>query len=250
MTAAEDPGAHSDRPVEPAKTIADRHGPLPSLLFVLTAVTGLVDAVSYLQLGHVFVANMTGNVVFVGFAAAGAAGFSVAASLLATVAFLAGAVVGGRLGTLLGRHRGRFIAFATYVQLAFVGAALIVAIAARESITNTVPSFALIVLLGLAMGLQNAVARRLGVPDLTTTVLTLTLTGIAADSLLAGGSGPSPKRRLAATATMCVGAATGAFLTLRFGTAAVLALMTVLLAWNALRAYRLSSSSEPWTQGT
>jgi len=53
----------------------DRHGPLPALLLVLTAVTGLVDAISYLQLGHVFVANMTGNVIFLGFAAAGAAGF-------------------------------------------------------------------------------------------------------------------------------------------------------------------------------
>jgi hypothetical protein len=45
-----------------------RHGPLPPLLLALTAVTGLVDAVSILRLGRVFVANMTGNVVFTGFA--------------------------------------------------------------------------------------------------------------------------------------------------------------------------------------
>ena len=45
-----------------------RHGPLPLLLMLLTTVTGLVDAVSYLALNHVFVANMTGNVVFLGFA--------------------------------------------------------------------------------------------------------------------------------------------------------------------------------------
>src|ERR1700752_2585330 len=102
MTPAEDPRARSDRPAQPA--IEDRHGPLPSLLFVLTAVTGLVDAVSYLQLGHVFVANVTGNVVFGGVAAAGAAGFSALASLLATGAFLAGAVMGGRLGARLGHH--------------------------------------------------------------------------------------------------------------------------------------------------
>ena len=49
-----------------------RHGPLPPLLLGLTVVTGLVDAFSYLLLGHVFVANMTGNVVFLGFAIAGA----------------------------------------------------------------------------------------------------------------------------------------------------------------------------------
>jgi hypothetical protein len=51
-----------------------RHGPLPALLLCLTAVTGLVDAVSLLQLGRVFVANMTGNIVFTGFAIVGAAG--------------------------------------------------------------------------------------------------------------------------------------------------------------------------------
>ena len=51
---------------------ADRpDGPLPVFLVGLTVVTGLVDAFSYLSLGHVFVANMTGNVVFLGFALAG-----------------------------------------------------------------------------------------------------------------------------------------------------------------------------------
>ena len=48
-----------------------RDGPLPPLLLALTLVTGLVDAASYVNLGHVFVANMTGNVVFLGFAIAG-----------------------------------------------------------------------------------------------------------------------------------------------------------------------------------
>ncbi|HEY6318288.1 MAG TPA: YoaK family protein, partial [Acidimicrobiia bacterium] len=60
-----------------------KHGPLPPLLIAMTLVTGLVDAFSYLVLGHVFVANMTGNIVFLGFAMAGAPGFSVAASLVA-----------------------------------------------------------------------------------------------------------------------------------------------------------------------
>ena len=49
---------------------------LPPLLIVLTVVTGMVDALAYLRLGHVFVANMTGNVVFLSFALAGASGFS------------------------------------------------------------------------------------------------------------------------------------------------------------------------------
>ena len=64
---------------------------------LLTAVTGLVDATSYLGLGHVFTANMTGNVVFLGFALGGAPGFSVPTSLVALGAFVLGAVLGGRL---------------------------------------------------------------------------------------------------------------------------------------------------------
>src|SRR5215216_473433 len=78
-------------------TAADRpHGPLPVLLVCLTVVTGLVDAFSYLSLGHVFVANMTGNVVFLGFALAGVGEISIVASLLAMLAFVLGAAMGGR----------------------------------------------------------------------------------------------------------------------------------------------------------
>src|SRR6201996_2886969 len=75
-----------------------RHGPLPPLLLGLTLVTGLVDAFSYLVLGHVFVANMTGNVVFLGFALVGAPGFSIGASAVALVSFWFGALVGGKVG--------------------------------------------------------------------------------------------------------------------------------------------------------
>jgi Protein of unknown function (DUF1275) len=59
------------------------YGPLPPLLVAMTVVTGLVDAFSYLVLGHVFVANMTGNVVFLAFALAGAGGFSLPAVVVA-----------------------------------------------------------------------------------------------------------------------------------------------------------------------
>jgi uncharacterized membrane protein YoaK (UPF0700 family) len=224
----------------------ERHGPLPALLLVLTMVTGLVDAVSYLSLGHVFVANMTGNVVFLGFAVADAQDFSIPASLLAIAGFLAGALAGGRLGSSAGHHRGRLLAIATYIQIALLGAALIVSTLALVPEGNAV-RYALIVLLALAMGLQNATARRLGVPDLTTTVLTLTLTGIAADSTLAGGTNPNPGRRLVATATMFLGAAIGAVLVFHVGVSAVLALALALLVLNGIVAYRQSSSSDAWT---
>jgi uncharacterized membrane protein YoaK (UPF0700 family) len=225
--------------------MVDRDGPLPLLLLVLTLVTGLVDAVSYLKLGHVFVANMTGNVVFLGFAMAGAQDFSVTASLAAIAGFLTGALAGGRLGSRTGQHRGRYLAIVMLVKIVLVGAALAVATVAPE-LEREYVRLVLIVLLALAMGLQNATARRLGVPDLTTTVLTLTLTGLAADSTLAGGTNPRPGRRLIATVTMLLGAAIGAFLVLRFGISAVLALTFVLLLLNGIAAYRVSLSSAAW----
>jgi uncharacterized membrane protein YoaK (UPF0700 family) len=209
-------------------------------------VSGLVDAFSFLTLGQVFVANMTGNVVFVGFAVAGAKSFSLPASLAAIGAFLAGAFAGGRLGFAVGIHRGRFLARATSIELALFVAALAVSLAAPNP-DGDLSRYALIVLLSTAMGLQNATARRLGVPDLTTTVLTLTLTGVAADSTLAGGKNPNPRRRMAAIASMFLGAAFGTLLIFHVGASAVLALALALLALNAIAAFRLSSSTDAWT---
>ena len=108
--------------------LADRagpHGPLPPLLVSMTLVTGLVDAFSYLVLGHVFVANMTGNVVFLGFALAGAPGFSITASLAAMAAFAVGALIGGRLSHRHRSHRGRLHSTAAAAQAAFLAAGVI-----------------------------------------------------------------------------------------------------------------------------
>ena len=226
----------------------ERHGPLPTLLLAFTMLTGLVDAISYLTLGRVFVANMTGNVVFLGFAIAGATDLSIPASLVAIGAFLGGALAGGRLASRAGDHRGRLLAIATYIEIALVGAALAVSLAAPRA-DDDIVRYSFIVLLALSMGLQNATARRLGVPDLTTTVLTLTLTGLAADSALAGGKSPNPWRRIVSTVTMFLGAAIGAFLIFHFGVSAVLALALALLVVTGIAAYRLSSSVETWTAG-
>src|SRR5258708_29429332 len=151
---------------------------------------------------------MTGNVVFVGLAVAAAADFSIPASLRAIAAFLAGALAGGRIASRAGQHRGRLLAMAPYLQIALVGAALAVSMAGFDP-ESALSQYSLIALLALAMGVQNAAARRLAVPDLTTTVLTLTLTGLAADSTLAGGKNPHPRPRLPATAVLFLGAAVG-----------------------------------------
>ena len=222
------------------------HGPLPLLLMVLTFVTGVVDAVSYLKLGHVFVANMTGNVVFLGFAAGGTGELSVVAALAAVCSFLLGALAGGRLGSNTGQHRGRFLALSTYAEFAAVAAALVVSLASLE-VGDGISAYALVVLLGFAMGLQNAAARRLGVPDLTTTVLTLTVTGLAADSHFAGGTNPNIGRRLLATVAMLAGAFVGTVLISRVSVSAALGVAAALLALNAIAGYRLSASTAAWT---
>src|ERR1700682_149908 len=104
-----------------------KHGPLPPLLVAMTFVTGLVDAFSYLVLGHVFVANMTGNVVFLGFAVAGAQGFSIAGSAAAIASFGVGALAGGKIGSRLGQHRGRLLVFCATIQAAFLAVSVVFA---------------------------------------------------------------------------------------------------------------------------
>lgn len=189
-------------------------GLLPPLLVALTAVTGLVDAVSYLRLGHVFVANMTGNVVFLAFALAGASGFSVWASVLALGCFALGAAAAGRLGRSLAKSRELLLGVTAAIEAVLVGAAVIMAALTVLPLPAGL-RHALIVVLAAAMGAQNATVRKLAVPDLTTTVLTMTITGIAADSFLAGATGAKAGRRLTSVAAMLLGALAGALLVLR-----------------------------------
>ncbi|GAA2994544.1 YoaK family protein [Kitasatospora sp. NPDC006786] len=216
------------------------HGPLVPMLLVLTVVTGVVDAVSYLELGHVFVANMTGNVVFLGFALAGAANLSATASLAALAAFLLGALAGGHLARRLPGHRGHLLTVAVAVQSALVAAATVLAAVAGH--TGDPARYTLIGLLGFAMGGQNAVVRALKVPDLTTTVLTMTITALAADR-----TGP---RRLASAVWMFAGALLGAVLVLRANVPLALALaLALLLAVAALTHRAAGSTPAPaWTR--
>lgn len=226
-----------------------RDGPLPPLLLALTVVTGLVDATSYLRLGHVFVANMTGNFVFLGFALAGAKGLSVAASLVAIGAFLLGGLIGGRLGIRRKRHRGLHLRAALMVQFAFVAAAVAIAAATGAGLhSGSATRYSLIVLLGTGMGIQNATVRGLNVRDLMTTVLTMTLTGVAADSSLIGGQGSQLARRTLSIATMVLGALIGALLVLNVSDAAPLGAAAVVIALAAVTAHRVSRTPGPWTE--
>lgn len=220
-----------------------QHGPLPVLLLLLTLNTGVVDAVSILTLGRVFIANMTGNVVFVGFAAAGTPGFSLSASLWALAGFVAGAYLGGHVIRRISDHRGRLFQVAMLIETVLLAAALVVSITAGDALSTTENN---IIAAGAAvgLGLQNAVVRRLAVPDLTTTVLTMTLTGIAAD--VAGSRGQTITRRIAAVLAMLIGATLGALLVIHAGRTSGLAVAAALLAVTAIAATVAAHGHKAW----
>ncbi|MFF8472325.1 YoaK family protein [Streptomyces sp. NPDC015414] len=188
---------------------------LVTVLLALTVVSGLIDAVSYLGLGRVFTANMTGNVVVLGFAAAGAPGFSVPLTATSLACFLLGAVAGGRAAARFGggSRRGwarRILA----TEAVLLGGSAAVAFAWPGT---TATRYALIALTAFALGLRNATVRKLGIPDLTTTVLTMTLTGLASESRLGDATGRRSPRRTAAVVAMVAGACLGAWLVLHHG---------------------------------
>jgi uncharacterized membrane protein YoaK (UPF0700 family) len=187
-----------------------RH-PLTRALLVLTFTAGLVDATSYLGLGHVFTANMTGNIVLLGFGIAGAGGLPVVAPIVSLACFLFGAVLGGRLDARLAARSDRGFRVALALEATVLAATAVVAAAVHPRGGHASADL-VIGLLALGMGLRNAIIRALGIPDMTTTVVTMTLTGLAASSPWAGGDGTGSARRVAAVLAMLFGALVGALL--------------------------------------
>ncbi|MGO4104608.1 YoaK family protein [Leifsonia sp. YAF41] len=185
------------------------------LMLALTLSTGIVDAVGYLGLDRVFTGNMTGNVVMLGMALTGADDLPIVGPILALACFFLGAMISGRM------HRGRkdgwssptsvvfglvaVILFLTAVALFFFGKNAFVHM--PEVITS---------ILGLVMGMQAAAARHVKVADVTTVVVTSTITGLAADSRFAAAREQPWARRFLAILLILLGAVIGAGL-LQFG---------------------------------
>jgi uncharacterized membrane protein YoaK (UPF0700 family) len=216
-----------------------RH-PLTRALLLMTFSTGVIDAASYLGLGRVFTANMTGNIVLLGFGIAGASGLPVLAPSISLGAFLLGAGTGGRLAARPRHDSAPNLSRALVLETALIAAAAVVAAS-----TTVHPGGAwadvIIALLAFALGFRNATVRKVAVPDLSTTVLTMTLTGLAADSRIFGGPGTGTMRRGTAVISMLVGAVCGALL-VRAALWAVLALAAALAA-AILLLYRSEASS-------
>jgi uncharacterized membrane protein YoaK (UPF0700 family) len=221
------------------------HGPLPGLLLALTVLAGVVDATSILRLGNVFVATMTGNLVFIGLAAAGAKGFAVGTSALALGGFIVGVLIGGRACDAARSHRGVALRNVLAVKLCLATVVTVIAIvtgprfpiAARDTI---------VVLLAMSMGAQLAAIRFLKVPDLMTVVLTLTITGVLTERKR-GWHDPAMLRRGLSVIAFAVGALSGALLILYAGgPAASLSLGLAIIVATAIAAYLVSRDTPSW----
>jgi uncharacterized membrane protein YoaK (UPF0700 family) len=220
-----------------------KHGPLPAILLLLTFGTGVVDAISILGLGRVFVANMTGNIVFIGFALAGAPGYSVWGSLVALAAFLVGATIGGVVIARMTSNRGGLLRNSLSLQLALIVAALVISAISGDRL-GAAMQVVVLALAALGLGLQNAVVRRLAVPDMTTTVLTMTLTGIASD--LRNRDTATALRRSLAVLAMLVGATLGGLIVLDAGATAGLAVVVGVLAVALIGAIVVTRKVADW----
>ncbi|MCW2761698.1 MAG: hypothetical protein JWR85_1899 [Marmoricola sp.] len=178
-----------------------------TLMLVLTFGTGIVDAIGYLGLDRVFTGNMTGNVVILGMALVGGDGLPVLGPFLALAGFMAGAALSGRVL----RDAPDAWTRRTNTLLTLVGL-LVLALAGFLGLADEPSRGALLTVtcvLGAAMGIQAGTARFIGVKDVTTVVVTSTITGLAADSVLGSGKGGGSGRRALAVVLIVAGALVG-----------------------------------------
>lgn len=217
-----------------------------NLMLLLSFGTGVLDAATYLGLHGVFTANMTGNVVFVGL---GLAGGEEDVPLLRAALALVGFVVGAAVVGVVQRGRSVVRNADTIAGVTLLVTALLVG-GTAAGLQFLDPSELVLDLLtaviAFAMGAQAVAARRVGVADVSTVVVTSTLAGFAAESPWTGrlADGRATWRRLSAVLTMGVGAVVGALL-LRLGiavpvalTGGILLLVGVLCTWRAFSAKR------------
>jgi uncharacterized membrane protein YoaK (UPF0700 family) len=184
-------------------------------LFCLTFVTGLVDAGSWVAMGHVLTANMTGNIIFLGFAIGGVPGLSIRRSATVLAFGLAGGSLAGKLDSSLGKQpRNLWLAAAFGFETLLLFAAMTVAwcFQSRGGQPDSTGLYGIIALTALGMGMRNGTVKRLAVPDLTTTVLTLTVAALALDFSFTPGNNPRWCRRLGSVLLMFSGAFIGVHL--------------------------------------
>ncbi|HEX5333069.1 MAG TPA: YoaK family protein [Cellulomonas sp.] len=184
----------------------------PAGLLILTAATGTIDAVSYLALDRVFTGNMTGNVLFIGFALAGVDHIPLLNNAIALAGFVLGSILGARV---VGHEHPRGLPRVSAWLLA-TGCVLAALLATAWALTSTLGTPAQLIVTALLaglMGAQVAAVKPVGNVDITTIVVTSTLANLSRDSRLAGGRQPTrhaARDRLLAVIAMGIGATVGA----------------------------------------
>jgi uncharacterized membrane protein YoaK (UPF0700 family) len=221
------------------------HGPLPMLFLLLTVVSGVVDATSLLRMGHVFVANMTGNIVIVGLSLAHAPGFSLLSSGIALGGFVVGAIAISAVPARWRADRARALRTAAIAKVSLALPVLVVG-AALGIVPGRPVTYVLTGLLAASMGVQNATVQRLAVPDLTTTVMTTTLARLLGDLPSRGLRGPAATHRLASILALLVGATTGGLLVVYVNALTALTVGIVLLATVGFVAHLGARRAAAW----
>ncbi|OBB90243.1 YoaK family protein [Mycobacterium sp. 852002-30065_SCH5024008] len=209
-------------------------------LLLLTFATGLADSISILVLGHVFVANMTGNVIFLGFWLAPRTSIDLTAVVVALPTFVCTTILSGRISRHFADQTLRWITTVLSTEITLlVALAVLAGTGALRYHDNT--KLIMIGILAVTFGLQHSSARQFGIQELSTTVLTSTIVSLGLDSRLAGGTGDRQTLRLGVVLTMCAGAFLGATMS-RFVVAPVFAVTAAVVAASLL-IFRLGRAS-------
>lgn len=220
------------------------HGWLVSLMLVMTGLSGVIDAVSIIGLGHVFVANMTGALLFCALGFAGASGFSLAALGSALGGFVLGALVCRAVIYPRSTDRGRLLWHGLLLECAALATAT-----AISFVVGAKPDggwqYTLLVIAAIGMGTQNSVVFRLGVPDMTTTVVTRAVVGLAT-GLGRRSTLASNTRQLVSIVVLLCGGFVGALLTLNVTPATGLLLATALAISAAGMAWYTDHQDVAW----
>ena len=201
-------------------------------LLLLTFATGLADAISILVLGHVFVANMTGNVIFLGFWLAPRSTIDLTAVVVALPTFVCTTILSGRLARHFEDRTRPWIATVLTTEIVLlVALGILAGTGALHYHDNT--KLIMIAALAVTFGLQHSSARQFGIQELSTTVLTSTIVSLGLDSRLAGGTGDRQRLRISVVFTMCAGAFAGATMS-RFVVAPVFVVTAAVIAASLL----------------
>jgi uncharacterized membrane protein YoaK (UPF0700 family) len=214
-----------------------------ALVVVLTFVTGAADAMGFLALGGAFSSVMTGNMVLLGLSVGRADGELALTSAAAIGSFVVGVLVGAHLAGVPKKGDPvwpRAVNRALLLE-AVVFAVFTVVWATTVSSRSANLELGLLTMSATALGIQSSAIQRFGVPGLSSTYLTGTLT-----ALIGAVAARSPRRVLLPKAeillALIVGACVGAVVSGHLPLLAPALLLTPLLGVIVV-ASRLSHTS-------